>query len=165
MHIRPYTGETDYTAVSNWITDRRSHFLWCAGRFDYPLSQENFYSVISRHAEEYGDVACKVVDEEGLPTGFFVYNINGESKAAFLKFVVLNNALRGKGLGRRMMSFIADYLFAEKNALSVGLVVFDVNTAARRCYENAGFVLVSEESDAFTYENEKWGRCRMAKQR
>jgi len=39
--------------------------------------------------------------------------------------------------------------------------VFDVNIGERKCYSNAGFIEESIVKDAFTYENEQWGRCHM----
>ena len=42
---------------------------------------------------------------------------------------------------------------------SVSLSVFDGNTAARRCYEKAGFREISFTPEAFTFGHERWGRC------
>ena len=44
---------------------------------------------------------------------------------------------------------------------SIRLIVFDVNTVARKCYEKAGFIVMENTLDAFSYQDEMWERCMM----
>ena len=60
-----------------------------------------------------------------------------------------------------MVVLILKYAFDITGVSEVHLNVFDVNTGARKCYSNAGFIEKSIVKDAFTYENEQWGRCHM----
>lgn len=39
--------------------------------------------------------------------------------------------------------------------------MFDVNEAAVRCYRKAGFIEVQREPEAFSFQEEKWGRLTM----
>ena len=58
MRLRPYIPETDFEIIRNWIADPRSHALWCANRFAYPLSRENFDSVLEEIRIRNGDCAA-----------------------------------------------------------------------------------------------------------
>ena len=46
MRLRPYIPEKDFEMIKDWITDPRTHALWCANRFDYPLCEKNFEEVL-----------------------------------------------------------------------------------------------------------------------
>lgn len=163
MKIRTYESEKDYNYISSWIKDERIHNLWCAARFEFPLNKDNFNSVLDAHFIDYGDKAYTVTDDNGSIIGFFVCNLNKTDNSAFLKFVILNHTMRGKGLGTKMLQNIADYFSSEKNAAQLRLVVFDVNLSARKCYEKAGFIIESEEHNAFEFKDENWGRIIMIK--
>lgn len=41
MRIRPYQNK-DFDIISQWITDERSHALWCANLMTYPLEKNSF---------------------------------------------------------------------------------------------------------------------------
>lgn len=163
MKIRKFIIDRDYYFISNWIQDEKTYYLWCAGRFEYPLKYENFNSVLDVHNRDYNDTAYMVTDKEDCPLGFFVCSVNNLDNSGFLKFIVLNNELRGNGVGTSMMKYISYYLQSEKKVLLLKLSVFDVNKSARKCYEKAGFVLENEEQNAFMFKDEMWGRCRMIK--
>ena len=60
-----------------------------------------------------------------------------------------------------MVALILKYAFDITGVSEVHLNVFDVNIGARKCYSNAGFIEKSIVKDAFTFENEQWGRCHM----
>ena len=90
-----------------------------------------------------------------------MYSINNVNNSGFLKFVVLDSDLRGKGLGTQMVALILKYAFDITSVSVVRLNVFDVNISARKCYSNAGFIEEIMVKDAFAYENEQWGRCHM----
>ena len=93
--------------------------------------------------------------------GFFVYIINEQEKSGFLKFIMVDSSLRGKGYGADMLRHLLEYAYENTGVVSVRLNVFDVNTAARKCYEKAGFTIMENTPDAFSYQNEIWGRSTM----
>ena len=83
----------------------------------------------------------------------------------FLKFIILDNELRGLGYGTKMIQFICRFAFEMTAVSSVVLNVFDANTAAVKCYQKAGFSEQSRENNVFSFQKESWGRCRMTKER
>jgi DNA-binding MarR family transcriptional regulator/GNAT superfamily N-acetyltransferase len=74
----------------------------------------------------------------------------GENKA-HLRWLVVDDDLRGSGSGRRLLSKALDFC-DEKGFTEVHLWTFKGLDAARKLYESAGFVLVEE------WEGDQWGR-------
>ena len=65
MKLRPYRYGEDFETVAAWITDERTHALWCARRFPWPLAPEGFEGKL-RELEEKGDRPFLAVTEEGF---------------------------------------------------------------------------------------------------
>ena len=161
MRLRPYINSKDYTEIEKWVDDERIHALWCANLIPYPLTEKNLNACLVKNATDWGDSAYVATEDDGTPIGFFVYSVNVVNNSGFLKFVVLNNELRGKGCGTEMLQLILKYAFEITGVDFVQLNVFDINTSAKRCYEKAGFVEDNCVKDAFSYKDENWGRCHM----
>lgn len=163
MLLRTYNGKTDFESIKEWVQDERTHSLWCANRFRFPLERENFETVLQKNAEEWGSRPWMITDDRGTPIGFCAYNINVSERSAFLTFIILDKKLRGQGCGTRMMQFLSDYLLGITGISSVRLYVFDANKAAVSCYRKAGFIPEGIEKNAFLFHGEPWGRCGMTK--
>ncbi|WP_294480928.1 GNAT family protein [uncultured Ruminococcus sp.] len=161
MRIRPYEPDRDFTKISHWINDERTHALWCAGRFPYPLSADSFHGVLSDMERNSGDKPFTAVDENGRAVGFFCCWIDRENSNAMLKFVVVDSSARGRGYGREMINLAARYAFDVETVDTVTLNVFSVNGPARKCYSSAGFKEISVTDNAFSFGGESWGRCFM----
>lgn len=161
MRLRPYISDCDYEYLEKWIQDERVHALWCANLISYPISREGLTFVLEKGAKEWHDSAYVATEDDGRPVGFFAYSVNLAENSGFLKFVVVDNELRGQGYGSGMLKLILDYAFRITGAASVQLNVFDVNEAARRCYSKAGFRERSIAENVFAYKGESWGRCNM----
>ena len=101
MELRKYDSKRDFEIIKNWIDDERTHAMWCANLFDYPLNRENVAEVLSYAVENYGDVPFVAI-EEGRGVGFFCYNTNQTTKEGMLKFVIVNPQYRGKGIAKKM---------------------------------------------------------------
>ncbi len=165
MKLRNYIEETDFPFVQSWMEDERSHALWCAGQFAYPLDRDNFREALRKNALEWKSCPYVVTEDGKRPTGFLACNVNREEHYAFLSFLILDPAIRGKGYGIRMVESIAEALFEEDDISALRLNVFDVNEAAVRCYQRAGFLEESRTLNAFTFRGETWGRRCMVRER
>lgn len=161
MKLIPFDPEKDFDSIKDWITDERTHAMWCGNNFVFPLEKANFIEVLSRFTERCGDIPLLAVSEEGEAEGFFTYALDGETKECLLKFVVVKPDCRGKGVGREMLCRAVDYVFAVTDAAAVHLNVFLENHRAKKCYENAGFTERSTVYDAYPWRDERWGRCNM----
>jgi GNAT superfamily N-acetyltransferase len=70
--------------------------------------------------------------------------------SAHLRWFILSDALRGKGLGRQLLTCAVDFC-RRKRYRTIILWTFQGLAAARHLYESAGFVLVSEQ------KGRQWG--------
>ena len=135
--------------------------MWCANLIPYPLTEAGLREFLKKDAQEWGGCAHTITDDAGTPTGFFVYAVNDVNNFGFLKFLILDSQLRGKGLGTQMISLILKYAFEITGVSEVRLNVFDVNRSARKCYSKVGFVEQDIAENVFAFEDEQWGRCYM----
>ena len=163
MKLKEYIPSKDFDSIKNWIDDERTHAMWCACRFEYPLEKENFEEVLKDMHSKWGDTPFVASLDDGNTVGFFCYSLNNETKEGMLKFVVVNPSLRGKGVAREMLDMVSQYAFEETGAKALHLNVFSENIRAKKCYQKAGFTERSVTENAFSYKDESWGRCNMIK--
>ena len=161
MRLRPYISAKDFDQIKNWITDERTHALWCADRFEFPLNKDNFDKYLEKIAGEREDYALVATTDDDITVGFLCYSVNYETNEGMLKFVVVDPEVRGKGIAGKMLDLIVRYGFDITNVDAVHLNVFTETPRARKCYEKVGFVERNTIPDAYPYKDEKWGRCNM----
>ena len=97
MVIRSFEIDRDFEYISKWISDERTHAMWCANLIHYPLEKENFRNFLSEISERFGDCPYVAVDDEGTVVGFYCYSLNYETHEGMLKFVMVDASARGKG--------------------------------------------------------------------
>ena len=161
MTLREFVISRDFDKIRNWITDERTHALWCANRMKYPLDIEDMGSFLQYEKEKYGNKAMIAEDDDGNVIGFYCCSPNSESGETMLKFVAVAPGMRGKGYGREMIQLAVQKIFEDEAVKAVQLMVFTENISARKCYEKAGFAERSTTPDVFAYKDELWGRCNM----
>lgn len=161
MIIRSFEIDRDFEYISTWISDERTHAMWCANRIPYPLEKESFRRFLSDIAEKNGDSPFVAVDDEGRVVGFFCYSLNHETQEGMLKFIMVDAANRGKGIGKEMIRLAVRMACSDPEVKAVQLNVFSVNARARKCYEGSGFSERRTTPDAFRYKDESWDRCNM----
>ena len=161
MRLRPYIPSKDYEYIETWVTDERVHALWCANLIPYPVTSKKLQDVLDKDAHDRDGCAYVVTEDDGKLIGFFVLAVNVSNNSGFLKFVIINNELRGKGYGTQMIKLLLRYAFDIAGVSSVQLNVFDANNNAKKCYQKAGFIEDSMTANVFTFMNESWGRCHM----
>ena len=161
MRIRPYISELDFNGIKNWITDERMHAMWCANLIQYPLEKNNFENVLQDISLRFRDSAYVATTDEGKVVGFFCYSLNLDTNEGMLKFVMVDNASRGKGLGKEMLKLAVKYAFEITKAEAVHLNVFPEKVRAKQCYLSVGFTERTTVDKAFQFGTEQWGRCNM----
>ena len=161
MRIRPYIESRDYKYIEKWVGDEKNHALWCANLIPYPVTKENLHDFLEKTAVEWTDSAYVATDTNGKIIGFFCYSINVDNNTGFLRLVIIDHNLRGKGYGKEMLKLALQYAFEMTGVKLVQLYVFDENVVAKHCYEQVGFIEESITQNAFIYKNELWNRCLM----
>ena len=165
MKLREFDPDTDFDRIRGWISDERSHAMWCANRFQYPLDKSNFLSVLSGMEQRTGNLSFVAAADDDKAVGFFCYSLNRDLGEGRLKFVIVDPACRGKGTAREMLRLAVSHAFEDTDANCVSLIVFSENPRARKCYEKAGFTERKADTPAFTYKEESWGRHCMVMER
>ena len=160
MRIRPYQNK-DFDIISQWITDERSHALWCANLMSYPLEKNSFDALLQEAEERFGDSPFVATTNDGQVVGFFCFSVNLHTNEGMLKFVVIDNTMRNKGYGCEMLKLAIKYAFEIAKADAVHLNVFPENPGAKKCYEKVGFKERTLTENAFSFKDESWGRCNM----
>ena len=46
MKIRAFDLDDDFDVIKTWITDERTHMMWCANLIPYPLEKDYFMSAL-----------------------------------------------------------------------------------------------------------------------
>ena len=161
MKIRVYEADKDFEVISTWITDARTHAMWCANLTAFPLQRDCFDKLLSDIGERFGDRPFVVEDDEANVEGFLCFSINQTINEGMFKFIMVDPNKRGRGLGKQMLGMAVSYFFEKTGADAIQLNVFDENPRAKRCYEGAGFSERKTDPGAFRYGDEAWGRCNM----
>ena len=161
MKLRTFDPDKDFEKIKSWISDERSHAMWCAGRFQYPLDKKNLLSVLSKMEQKTGDEPLIAATDDDKAVGFLCYSLNPDIKEGKLKFVIVDPQYRGKGIAVEMLHLVISRAFEDEKTKRIALTVFSENPAAKKCYEKAGF----SESPDFMYKEETWGRCNMVIER
>jgi len=153
MEIREFDSNKDFNLIKNWVTDERTHAMWCAGRFQYPLEKDNFEEGLHGINERCGDLPyVALIDDSQV--GFFCYSFNSDTQEGMLKFVIVDPSYRGKGVATEMFLLILKHAFKKTDAKAVQLMVFPQNLRAKRFYEKIGFKERRTDVGVFTYKNE-----------
>ena len=95
MKLRAFDPNRDFEEIRDWITDERTHRMWCGNCFAFPLEKENFREALSGFMERYGDVPFLAVSDEGEAEGFISCAPDPERRECLLKFVVVKPERRG----------------------------------------------------------------------
>ncbi len=161
MEIRSFDPNSDFDVISTWISDERTHMLWCAGRIPFPMNKTAFKEFLEDIASRNGDVLYVATEDDGKPVGFYSYSVNRDTKEGMLKFIVVDPDQRGKGIAGEMLKRAVSAAFDDETVEAVHLNVFSVIARARKCYEKVGFVERNVTSGAFDYKEESWDRCNM----
>jgi GNAT superfamily N-acetyltransferase len=71
--------------------------------------------------------------------------IHAENEGAHLRWFIISEALKGKGVGRKLINKAIDFC-KNKGYKRTYLWTFEGLSAARHLYENAGFKLIKQQS-------------------
>ncbi len=165
MRLRPYIPSMDFETIRSWCTDTRTHAMWCANLIPFPLEQQSFAAALQEIAARTGDTPFVATSTDGKVIGFFCYSADLKTNEGMLKFVMVDPAQRGRGIGQMMLRLALTYAFSITKVSAVQLNVFTENERARRCYERVGFNVRQLYTFAFQFQDEFWGRCNMVIQR
>ena len=160
FHLRPYKP-CDAKIIEQWIRDREVFLKWGGELFGaFPITEQ---IIDEKYRNKNGDCVEEdnfhpwvFLDEENRPAGHFIMRyLNGDHKVWRFGWVIVDDSVRGKGIGREMLSMGLKYAFDFLGAEKVTLGVFENNEIAHNCYKRAGF------HDVSVVEKEPWNVIEM----
>ncbi len=135
--LRPYRPE-DEAQVLRWAADELTYWRWSAGSLgSWPLAA----GALNKRLACYPVCSTLVWYWEGSPAGFVhLYPQPDAEHGIRFGYVLLDPALRGGGLGKRMIACALHDARSRMKAHSQHLAVYENNPAAIACYKACGFL-------------------------
>ena len=99
---------------------------------------------LTRYEKSRDGIWLAVMDKR-VEGSVIIDGIDGGNKGAHLRWFILSDALRGKGVGRRLINRAIDFC-RQKPYKKVYLWTFEGLDTARHLYESVGFKLVKQRS-------------------
>lgn len=161
LRLRPYKA-CDAHQIITWIKDEFSFRQWCANRFEaYPITAKMMNEHYDAAAENDSFWQMTAFDETGVTGHFIMRFIDQKKNVVRFGFVILNDKMRGQGLGKEMLKLALDYSFRILKVDKVTLGVFDNNPSAFHCYKSVGFREVESRGEVYQVQGETWNCIEM----
>jgi GNAT superfamily N-acetyltransferase len=137
------------------------HDRWGFGLFFEAKVAAGLSEFLNRY-EESRDGFWTVTMDDRIEGAIAIDGIHGESEGAHLRWFIVSDLLRGKGVGNQLIETAVAFCRG-KGYKSIYLWTFEGLSAARHLYEKHGFRLVKEHrgSQWGTKVNEQRFECRL----
>lgn len=162
ISIRPYQL-SDAAVITSWLKSEYLMRQWCADRYEhYPVTPEDMNRYYERYIDGQRSIALTMVDGSDI-VGYITLRIPADDPTEQrLGFVIVDDAKRGRGLGKALVSMAIKHAFETLGATKVPLGVFENNPSAIHCYEAAGFHRVSlPETKSYECLGKTWNCIEM----
>lgn len=147
MSLRPYKS-VDAENIVSWIKDEMTLRKWSSDRFGaYPIKAEDInYKYIDCNGDcaEPDNFYPVTAVMGGRAVGSIILRYVGPDTIRF-GFVIVDDTLRGKGIGKKMVLLAKKYAFDILGAKKITIGVFENNPGAYHCYKAAGFSEMGKE--------------------
>ena len=128
--------EADFDQLIAWVNSPELLLQFSGVGFIFPLTTAQ----LAENCAATGRSCYKVaLTATGDYIGYCEIFMTPQHKAMLCRILVGDEKLRGQKLGQHIVTALLHIAFTEKQAIKAGLNVYDWNTAAIKCYENAGF--------------------------
>jgi len=126
--------------IMSWFPSRESCQIWGGPEFRFPFTAQSF------HADCHLELPSRVLlDGSGMPCGFGQYYLR--AARCHLARLAIAPALRGRGLGARLIELLSDEGRAALGVEHCSLFVSIANTTALALYERLGFARAAYPGD------------------
>ena len=143
MILRPYKS-IDAKTIIKWLDNEETFIKWGGDHFgNYPINE----SIINnKYLNQNGD--CKeednfyplvFIDDDKMVGHFIIRYINNNPSILRFGWVIVDNTIRSKGYGTKMLKLGLKYAFEILSAKKVTIGVFENNIGAFNCYKKVGF--------------------------
>lgn len=148
LRLRPYKT-CDAKEIVSWIHTEEDLYKWSSDRFGaFPISEDD---INTKYIDNNGDCPdpedfypVTALDDNGVVGHLILRYTDKEKKILRFGFVIVDDAIRGKGYGKEMLKLAMKYAYDILKVEKITLGVFENNPAAYHCYKAAGFEDASE---------------------
>jgi GNAT superfamily N-acetyltransferase len=119
------------------------HAYWGFGLYFEAKVATGLAEFLQRHDPDRDGIWFAVVNGR-VEGSIIIDGIHADEKGAHLRWFILSEALRGKGVGRKLINRAREF-WAGRGYRKVYLWTFEGLSAARRLYEDAGFKLIAQQ--------------------
>ena len=139
IELLPFTDE-DIDRLVGWFPTPESLFVWTATTFEHPLTREQVKKFVDDSRQRGDRLFFKAVGPDGEVFGHIELGAIDRHHASLrIGRVVVDPALRGRGLAAGMMRAAVEKSFRELEMHRVELWVLEDNHSAIASYERVGF--------------------------
>ena len=134
IQLKKFTKE-DYDALVSWIDSAELLMQFAGPHLHFPLTHQQ----LEQNCADKNRYCYSVIHADNQKAiGHAEIFLTGTS-ALLGRIIIADEQLRGKGLGKKIIHLLLDISFNELQQQLAELYVFDWNTGAIKCYEQAGF--------------------------
>ena len=130
--------ESKVKELLSWIKNEEDKQFWSGNTFQKGLTREVFLFHLQR--KDLNPFAF-IGDDSSLDCYGEIVN-SGENKGVLCR-VIVNPAIRRKGIGKTFIKEILHWSFNQKKMNLITLNTFGHNKPARTCYQSLGFIEVA----------------------
>ncbi|MGE6352643.1 GNAT family N-acetyltransferase [Flavobacterium sp. NPDC079362] len=147
----------DYSQLINSIKDARELMQFAGPEFTFPLTEEQ----IERSLSDKNRIAFRVVNVSNDSTIGHCQICFKDKFANLGRILIMDELLRGKGIGKQILTLLLEFILENSKQRNVELNVFDFNTSAIKCYEKIGFVINRDKKFVREMDSETWTALNM----
>lgn len=160
IKLRKYIPQ-DANYIIKWIKNEKEFYLWSADRYSkYPITAYDVNTFYDKYGKDF--YIFTAIDEYNRVVGHFIlrYPNTNDKSIVRLGFVIIDNTLRSKGIGKEMLALAIKYAADVLLAKTLTLGVFENNPSAYYCYKSCGFIEIGEISQ-YNCNGELWNCIEM----
>jgi len=146
-----------YPQLMNSIKSARELMQFAGPEFIFPLTEEQ----IEKSLSDKNRIAFRVVNNSNDATIGHCEICFKDSFANLGRILIMDETLRGKGIGKQIVTLLLGFILENSKQRNVELNVFDFNTNAIKCYEKIGFVTNPDKKFVREMDNETWTAINM----
>lgn len=162
-----YFEESDFEQLIQWIDNEELLLMWSGGMFNFPLTTDSmkWYLEDVNDLEKSTAFLYKAIDTETNKVIGHI-SLGGISKKNKLgritRVLIGDTASKGKGYCKQMIQAVLKIGFDDLKLHRIELGVYDFNTAAIKCYENAGMKIEGISRECLLHKEKYWSLVSMS---
>jgi len=134
--------EDDIDELMSWFSDANSVDIWGGPKFRYPFDRSSFHE--DCRWKEFSTYCLRAPGGEMVAFG----QLGARYDRAHLARLIAHPAMRGRGIGRKLLELLISEAHNEKNYSKVALFVYRHNEPAYQCYLALGFEIQTYPEEA-----------------